>query len=161
MVEVRGHIWTSAPEERAPLSGRGRPIMSWKKKQRHLGESYMTVWFRRVPLSHHVIESPVLCFGENEGPISLWRAQPVLPRAVFISTPLPRTTLPGPCLLKPCRDRPMGLTHDSRAEEGNRTGEISLRRRMGEGGQVDCLTSALFGKLGLRAETRHVVLCAV
>lgn len=56
----------------------------------------------------------------------------------------------------------MGLTHDSRAEEGNRTGEISLRRRMGGGGeQVHCLTSALFGKLGLRAETRHVVLCAV
>lgn len=48
----------------------------------------------------------------------------------------------------------MGLTHDSRAEEGNRTGEISLRM---EGGQVYSLTSALFGKFGLRAETHHVV----
>lgn len=50
----------------------------------------------------------------------------------------------------------MGLTHDSRAEEGNRTGEISLRKRM-EGEQVHSLTSALFGKFGLRAETHHVV----
>lgn len=126
---------------------RGKGSFVWEgkannvmEKKQHLEESYMTVWFQCVSLSHNVVESPILCFSENEGLISLWRAQPVLPQVVFISTPLPRTTLPGPCLLKPCRDRPMGLTHDSRAEEGNRTGEISLRRRT-EGGGAGSLLS--------------------
>lgn len=39
--------------------------------------------------------------GERErgAVIPLWRAQPVLTHAVFISTPLPRTPLPGPVCL--------------------------------------------------------------
>lgn len=86
----------------------------------------------------------------------LWRAQPVLTQAVFISTPLPRTPPPGPVCFSLVGTDPWvarlagGLTVGRGRKEGRRetpppTAEGCPRKRQGP-----CLTSALWIWLGDR-----------